>query len=395
VGLIAYNGTLLAGFLNFNVAAGLALLLAAAWLRWRERHPLATTALAVAGAVALFACHLMGLLFLGVLLGAAELVRVLPYRSDLAALTRQMAVRGAVLTLVFAAPVVLYAASALQGLGGDAGFLRLGEKLAKLLEAFTGYWHPLDVVSAASVLGIVGLCLVTRRGRMPGPAGVAAVVLLIAYLAAPYAWKETFQLDTRFAIMLCLMMFAGFMPQRWPTWLRRIVAGVLVLLFIARMAVLTTAFAEHRADLASLRQALEPVRPGQAVYVVSILPTDPEGYWARAPLPRRLSNEVQTDSHLGALAVIEHRAWWPFEFDNPSQQPILTLPPYAAMAGRVGVLPDQFAMAKADLCGFDVVLVTEADAATAIRDRRLAPLVDAGFAASYQVVDCRASTEGP
>lgn len=394
VGLIAYNGTLLAGFLNFNVAAGLALLLAAAWTRWRERHPVATTALAAAGAIGLFACHLMGLLFLGVLLGAAELVRVLPHLGDPAALGRQLVARGTALAVIVAAPLALYAASALQQLGGDAVFVGMGDKLANVLVVFTGYWLALDIVTAVAVVGVPGLCLLARRGRMPGPAGVAGAVLLVAYVASPYAWKGTFQLDTRFAIMLGLMAFAGFVPERWPTWFSRTVAGIVVVLFLARMAVLTTAFGEHRADLSALRLALEPVRPGQALYVVSIRPTDPDAYWARMPWSRRLSNGVQTDSHLGALALIEHRAWWPFEFDNASQQPMRTLPRYAAMAVRVAELPDQFALAKADLCGFDAVLVTNADAAPAIRDGRLALQVDAGFAASYKVADCRAAA-GP
>jgi hypothetical protein len=62
--------------------------------------------------------------------------------------------------------------------------------------------------------------------------------------------------------------------------------------------------------------------------------------------------------HLGALALIERRAWWPFEFDNPAQQPIETSEPYRSLAGRTGELPDQSVALTADLCGFDVVLLT-------------------------------------
>ena len=38
-GLVAYNATLLLGFLNFVAAIGIALLLAAGWIAWRDRHP--------------------------------------------------------------------------------------------------------------------------------------------------------------------------------------------------------------------------------------------------------------------------------------------------------------------------------------------------------------------
>ena len=47
--LVAYNGTLLLGFLNFVAGAGLALLMAAAWIAWRDRYPWRTVMLASVG----------------------------------------------------------------------------------------------------------------------------------------------------------------------------------------------------------------------------------------------------------------------------------------------------------------------------------------------------------
>ena len=84
VGLVAYNSCLLYGFLNFQISLGLALLLAAAWLRWREDRPPQAIILAMIGAPLLFACHLMGLVFFGLLLGGADLSRL----SNTAALAR-------------------------------------------------------------------------------------------------------------------------------------------------------------------------------------------------------------------------------------------------------------------------------------------------------------------
>jgi hypothetical protein len=401
VGLIAYNGTLLEGFLNFSLSVGLALLLAAAWLRWREAHPAPTIALGVAGAVVLFACHLMGLVFFAALLASAELFWLLrdqpepsvPQRRDiirrLGVLVHLAISRAFVGVVVFAAPAALYSVSQLQTLGGDSEFRPLAAKLTQLLEPFVNYSLTLDIVTAVVVLAFPCVCLVLGRGRIFGPAAFASGGLLIVYLAAPYAWKGTYQLDTRFVIMLGFMLFAGFAPVRWPAWLRRLAAATVVLLFVARMALLTTAWAEHRTDLADLRQALAPVLPGQAVYVASVSPADPEAYWARAPWSRRLSDNVQTDSHLGALALMERRAWWPFEFDNPSQQPIVTKEPYLSLAGRSGDLPDQSSLLKANLCDFDAVLLTQADAAPDLPERRFHLQVRAGFAALYTIKVCR------
>ncbi len=155
------------------------------------------------------------------------------------------------------------------------------------------------------------------------------------------------------------------------------------------MAVLTAAWSAHRADLADLRAALAPVRPGQAIYVVLARPDDPAAYRANAPLSRHLSDGGYTGSHLGALALIEHRAWWPYEFDNASQQPIRTLEPYQSMAQRVGDLPGQDGLASADLCGWDVVLVLQADGAAPLSAPRFQPLAGQGFAQSYAIEFCR------
>ena len=90
-GLVAYNATLLLGFLNFVAAIGIALLLAAGWIAWRERHPARTVALATVGAVALFFCHLMGLLFFFVLIAGHELEQLWLRRAHWATVPARLA----------------------------------------------------------------------------------------------------------------------------------------------------------------------------------------------------------------------------------------------------------------------------------------------------------------
>ena len=386
-GLVAYNSCLLYGFLNFAIALGLALLLAAGWLCWREGRPMRAIALAVAGAPVLFACHLMGLVFFGLLIGSAELVQLYHHRH--AGVFRMAAERGLVLLAVFAIPVALYAVSDLRHLGGDASFLPIGGKLLQLVTIFANYDWKLDVATAVFAIGLPLLCLLLRRGAVPGPGGCVMVLLLIGFLATPYGWKGAFRLDTRFAVMLGFMLFAGFVPMRWPTGLRRSVAGVLVLLFALRMALLTTAWAAHNADLTDLRTALAPVRPGQAVYVAEAGLREAPAYWAANPRWRLLSDDVRTDEHLGALVLIEHRGFWPFEFDNPSQQPIETRPPYRAMAERVGSLPDSAAASVANVCGFDYVLLLGADAVPDLPADRFQLAIRSGFAALYTIKACK------
>jgi hypothetical protein len=386
VALVAYNRTLLEGFLNFNLSVGLALLLAAAWLRWR-RHAVITTALVAVGAVALFACHLMGLVLFAILLGAQESVRLL----RLPLTCRTLLPAAARLLAIFTVPVLLYGLSPLHGMGGEPVYLDLGGKVAQLTAAFTNYVDTLDVVTACAVLAVPLTALILGRGRLAPPVALAMSVLLAGYLMAPYAWKGTQQIDTRFAIMLGFLLFAGFVPLRWPRWCGIAAAAVLSGLLLFRTSVVATAWTQHRDDLADIRAALAPVHPGQAVFVAMARPDDPAAYQRAGPWSRRLSGGIVTPTHLGALTLIEHRAWWPFAFDNPEQQPIRTLDPYRGMALRIGDLPDQDGLARADLCGFDVVLLLQADGTRLLPDPRLLPLAGQGFARSYAVRDCHAA----
>jgi hypothetical protein len=383
-GLVAYNLCLLQGFLNFEIALGLALLLAAGWLRWREARPALAILSAMFGAPVLFACHLMGLLFFGLLIGGAELYRIWRDWTVPGAIRR-----GAALTLVFVAPGLLYAASALRQLGGDAEFLPGGEKLLQLVTTFVNYDRTLDLTTAGVAIAWPSMCLLLRRGRVPGLAVAPMLLLLTAFLAMPFAWKGTYALDTRFAVMLGFMLFAGFVPSRWAPWFSRFAVLVFVPLFAARMGLLMIAWVAHRADLTDVRAALVPVRPGQSVYVAETGLDEAPEYWRRDSRWRRLSNGARMDEHLGALALIEHHAYWPFQFDVPSQQPIETLEPYKARALRIGRLPSHAEAAVADVCGFDFVLLIAADAAPDLPTERFRLLIRSGYAALYQIERCR------
>jgi hypothetical protein len=386
VGLIAYNSCLLYGFLNFEISVGIALLLAAAWLRWREPRPVLAIVVAIAGAPILFTCHLMGLVFFALLIGGAELFRL--YRYDTGKVWVAALHRGAILLLVFAIPTILYAVSALRQLGGDAEFLPPGEKLLQLMTTFVNYNWTLDMTTAlvAIALPVVGLLL--RWGRVPGPAGIAMGLLGIVFLVSPYAWKGTYGLDTRFAVMLGFMVFAGFVPARCPAGIRRVAAAALLLLFVVRMGLLTTAWVAHRMDIAHLRTVLAPVLPGQAVYVAEAGLKEAPSYWAANPRWRLLSNGVRVDEHIGALVLIEHRAYWPFEFDNSSQQPMETREPYRTLAVRIGSLPNRADTAITDVCGFDYVLLTAADAVPDLPADRFRLVIRSGFAALYAIERC-------
>jgi hypothetical protein len=75
--------------------------------------------------------------------------------------------------------------------------------------------------------------------------------------------------------------------------------------------------------------------------------TEPDK-WTSVASARRLSDGTLVDTHLPALLLIEHRAWWPFLFDNESQQPIQGRQPYRALAWRIDAAPNPIALLADD-----------------------------------------------
>src|SRR5262249_268323 len=161
-------------------------------------------------------------------------------------------------------------------------------------------------------------------------------------------------------ILLSLLLFAAMRPVGLPRHAATVAFTVFAALFAIRMGVVGYAWYEQRGDLTYLRAVMASVGPGARVLTAEVSPEDAPRYWHNAPRNRTVSFGFRVDSHMAALLLIERRAYWPFLFDNPSQQPIETLPPYRELAGHADTINSHLALAvpgKADLCGYDYVLL--------------------------------------
>ncbi len=342
--LFAYNAALLRGFLNFILSLGLALLLAAVWMRWRERRPVLAIAACAFGATALFFCHLTGLLFFAILIGGHELLILRTDPFTPATIAR----RAAAVAAVFAVPLVLYAVSDLSHMEGEAEFRSAAGKAHAALMPVMNYLWPLDLATAGLCVAIPALCLAWRWCVVPSRALAALAGLLVLFVGLPTAFKGTFDLDTRFIVMAAFVAPAALVSLALPRRAAWAIGGGFALLFMVRMAVLVMVWHDWAGYLASFRSVIAPVRPGDVVMTVRLPRGDEAGGWTGIASARRLSDGTVIDSHLPALLLIEHRAWWPFLFDNISQQPIETREPFRAMATLVDNAPDPIALLAED-----------------------------------------------
>jgi hypothetical protein len=338
--LFVYNGALLRGFLNFIAAVGLAMLLAAVWIAWRDRRPLLTIMISAAGAVALFFCHLVGLLFFAILVGSHELLIL---RTDPISFDTFRRRIGAVI-VVFVAPVALYAVSDLGHMANDAEFRPAAGKVHAALMPVMNYFWPLDLVTAALIIALLAVGLARRWLAIPLRGAAAMVVLLALFVGLPAELKGTNDLDTRFIVMAAAMLPAVLVPVALPRRAFRTIGIGFLLLFSVRITVLAVVWHDWTSYLAEFRSVIEPVRPGDVVLTVRLRRESEHDLWTAIATGRYLSDGTVVDGHLPGLLLIEHRAWWPFLFDNDSQQPIQGRQPYRALGWKIDSSPNPIAL---------------------------------------------------
>lgn len=382
-GLVAYDSTFLLGFLNWRIGCGLAMLCAAGWIAWRERHPCATIAAAVLASIVLFFCHLMGVAFFLILIASAEAHAM--RRGQI--LTRALA-----LLPVLAGPLALSFLTELRDAPAATRWTGPWDKLVQAGSPFVNYSVSLDTITALAVYGgvisgvLAGWIAVAPRARL------AVMGLVFLYIALPFSLKGTSFLDTRVAIMLGCLLFAVTDPVRLPR--RQTVAACLAALFLTRMAVVTEVWTEYRRDLAAVRAVIATVPPGARVYQMDNPPESASESQNAAPRGRRLSNGLSTNWHLSALLLIEHGAFWQGLFANPAQQPIQLRPAYVHLVQEANTIPSYAAlMADPDsgsraLCAFDYALMLETGTEARLTDfvpRYLSLAARNDFAALFQV----------
>ena len=216
------------------------------------------------------------------------------------------------------------------------------------------------------------------------------MVLALLFVVAPNAVKGTYLFDTRFSVMFGYLLFGAVLPAPLPRWATVAAVTGFGAMFAVRMAVVGVAWAEHREEVADLRATIAAVPPGARVFVATVSQEEAPQYWQYGAMSRRLSLGLPLDGHLAALLLIERRAYWPFMFDDPSQQPIETLPPYRGLAARADAAVgarDLEMLDKVDLCGFTDLLLLHAGAVDAARldPGRLALVSQTDIAALYRV----------
>lgn len=326
-GLVAYNGAFFLGFMNFLLSLGLALMAAAMWIALQRRNIrlVQVTCGAVAAAV-LFFCHIFGVVFFAVLIGAYEASLLWDRYKSGALAARDIVITALAGAVALSPALVLYLLSPLNTGPASAGEWKGLAKLWRILAPFMTSSAELTLITAIAVFSL--LILFRRKLEFAPGLPLAMAGLALAFVAAPSSLKGGTFIDLRFAMMMGLLLFAGIQP-RLTVREGAFAALALGALIAVRSFHIGSTWIDHRQDLAEVRAAIAMVEPGSRVLAARGRPGHVVG---AEPEERALPGIYRLDGHLAALLTSERKAFFPLLFADPVQQPLAVRPPFDRIA---------------------------------------------------------------
>ncbi len=327
-GFAAFNALFLMGFMNFELAIGIAMWGAAAWIHYRERFPIATVASGAVVAIIVFFFHIFGFCFYALLLGSYELSVLVGSHFQTWPNALYAAKRASLLGMALLVPVVLYFVSPLEKAEESAQWPHLAQKAANFFAPFLDYSSAFDILTVIPLIAFLIFCVLQRRARISSPALMCSVILLATYMVMPRGMKGTFFLDIRLPVMLGFMFFAGFQPTNLSSRQRSAAVLVFAALLLARIVFITDVWMHSDRDLDDVRQVIVPVTPGSRVLAADVICSDNPAWCASMPISRRLPELTHTYWHLASFVLMDRHAFWPNIFAEDAKQPVRIKEPY-------------------------------------------------------------------
>lgn len=306
---LAYNYPFIWGFANFLLSMALALNAYALWLRlgrqrrWRLRH-----ALFVPIGLLLTVCHIFGWAVLCLLAYGAEIVRARDSGRGLVASLWF----GGLACLSLAPPVLLMVVWRSGDVNGrNYDWFWWYAKYVYLVSVLRNHWMRLDLANVYLLGGLVALGLAGLWVRMNRTLGIAAVMLILAYILLPRILLSSAYADMRLAPYMVIVAVAALALKSPSRRQAATVALVASAIFLGRMAMLTVDFAQKNAANAHQLEALDHVRPGSRIFVEVSLQC--LGKW-----------ETTRMDHLGAMGIVRRGAFVNGQWTDPGAQ-LLTI----------------------------------------------------------------------
>lgn len=412
---LAWSTTLIAGFINFQIGLGLALMFALIDLKIGQNNILRMSFWRFAASLILTLDHVFAAGFYLVLSAGLELPAQfgdLSKRNALKATAGRIALAG----MAGLAPVVALTLSA-KGLPGDEGNIGLTwnsplSAISNFLSAISSYFTLADIALFTPIIFIVVEARSRKQIHFHAGLLVAAAFLLGLSLISPRHAMGTGWISWRFPIMTLLTAAAAICPfPEAGRGLRcRLVATLVAAIFL-RTGLVAGLWWQGSRDTAAVENVLASLPPESKVLPIMRFPARRFG-WQHAS--RHFFENENTIRHLPALATLDAGAFVPTLFTAVGKQPLQVTEEFRSIAVPEGNLLPPGALFCADMQAFyepftpylanwrhkfDYVLVVNADSPDmfvgSALPSGLRELANGGFAALYGIdkSDVRPTTD--
>lgn len=291
---LAYSFPLMWGFVNFLLSMALALNAYALWLRLgRQGRFTLRHALFVPIGLIITTAHIFGWAVLCLLAYGAEVVR----GRDAGLKLWASLWRGGFACLALAPPILLMVAwRTSDAAGSNIDFFYWRAKYVYFVSALRSLDMDFDLASVYVLWALIALGLGGVWVRMNRTLGIAALMLILAYLLLPRILLGSAYADMRLAPYVIMVAVVALTLKSASRRQAAIVAALATALFVWRMAALTVDFAQRDARNQRQLEALNLVSPGSRVFVQVVLPC----------LSRWTTSRMD---HLGAMAIVRRDAF--------------------------------------------------------------------------------------
>lgn len=271
--IVVYNTALLAGFVNFAIGIGLALLGAAGWVRLR-RQPWCQVATGALIAAAVFFINSFGAGFFLLLVAGFELreIRLAPQREPIAPRAARLALTALPVTLLDIITLLVSGqttpAVAFAKEWSWLSSVDLFHEAIGAAASFFTYDTGADLLILIAVAAAVAALSLARKLAFAWPIVIAATLMLV-YPLMPGLFADSGWIDIRLPVLAGFLLFAGITPRRLGRRETAVLGLAFAALIVARLGVITLAWQGQNADLAinAITAPAEPPAPTSAVKI--------------------------------------------------------------------------------------------------------------------------------
>ena len=319
--LFAYNANFFWGFFNYYFAAGLALMLFAAWIASQSRAGAARTTLFALGAIAVYFCHVFAALTLIAMIASFEAMRGLG-EKDLGRRMRHVAV-------LLAPVLILFLALRPAGAGMHLAF-NLYDTMPDRFDSLMLYRFDDPDCWLPCLIGVVLLgTLLFRRARLAQPMWLVLAGLIVAALIAPEEAMGGWGVHLRLPALAALLLLAA---CDIPLDSRMTARLTVLALLLAGWSSLSLALSWTQYDRQTKEfRAAEQSLP-QGVRIMTVLDGDAIGWNSDPPY-----------WHMAEWGIIDRQAMTALMFTTKGQHVVALRPdlvPFAAATADQGMPPD-------------------------------------------------------